>query len=248
MFLLTAGTPVEPRWRSAAHYETWERDFLPHSAECVAIVARSHALGYPPGEQMKETMVPTSQALAWYDLERYLFGTVSKRFQEDGVLNAFDFFSIVIWKANRAKPRVAQLLVPHVAESPNPRAELEEAVKQLTRSLSEAADDPTRLRVLINGKFHLPIASAILAVLWPERFTVYDVRACNELKESTGKDFSYLGGITDLDRLWSGYEAYIQAVSESSDAPSLRDRDRVLWASNTMRQLHEDIGRGFKKP
>ena len=49
--------------------------------------------------------------LAYYDLEAYLFGTVGPRFLNDGRLNAFDFFSIVIWKANRAKSKIARRLL-----------------------------------------------------------------------------------------------------------------------------------------
>jgi hypothetical protein len=37
----------------------------------------------------------------YYDLETYLFDTVSRRFAEEHTLTAFDFFCIVIWKANR---------------------------------------------------------------------------------------------------------------------------------------------------
>jgi len=41
--------------------------------------------------------------LEYYDLERYLFENVHQRFHLEHSLGAFDFFSIVIWKANRAK-------------------------------------------------------------------------------------------------------------------------------------------------
>jgi len=38
----------------------------------------------------------------YYDLERYLLDDVRTRYASEGSLGAFDFFSIVIWKANRA--------------------------------------------------------------------------------------------------------------------------------------------------
>lgn len=53
----------------------------------------------------------TLDYLRYYDLEAYLFEDVRKRFQKEGVLSAFDFFSIVIWKANRAKSKVAHRLL-----------------------------------------------------------------------------------------------------------------------------------------
>lgn len=45
---------------------------------------------------------------AFYHLESYLFNTVRIRFLENGFLDAFDFFCIVIWKANRSKSKIAR--------------------------------------------------------------------------------------------------------------------------------------------
>ena len=45
--------------------------------------------------------------LEYYNLNDYLFGTVNKRFHENGSIGSFDFFCIVIWKANRAKSKIA---------------------------------------------------------------------------------------------------------------------------------------------
>ena len=46
-----------------------------------------------------------------YHQERYLFDVVSPRFQREHELSAFDFFCIVIWKANRAKSKIAKRLL-----------------------------------------------------------------------------------------------------------------------------------------
>lgn len=46
----------------------------------------------------------------YYDLETFLFEDVTKRFDDDGSIGAFDLFSIVIWKANRAKSKTAKRL------------------------------------------------------------------------------------------------------------------------------------------
>jgi hypothetical protein len=54
----------------------------------------------------------------YYDLETYLFETVSPRFAEEHSLTAFDFFCIVIWKANRAKSKIARRLVEAAAIAP----------------------------------------------------------------------------------------------------------------------------------
>jgi hypothetical protein len=47
----------------------------------------------------------------YYYLEDYLFSEVRSRFHKQGYLSAEDFFCIVIWKANRAKSKVAARLL-----------------------------------------------------------------------------------------------------------------------------------------
>lgn len=44
----------------------------------------------------------------YYDLETFLFEDVYRRFRDNGSIGAFEFFSIVIWKANRAKSITAK--------------------------------------------------------------------------------------------------------------------------------------------
>jgi hypothetical protein len=89
--------------------------------------------------------------------------------------------------------------------------------------------------------FSLPMASAILTVLWPEEFTVYDVRVCDELG-----DFHSLVHRTHAESVWQGYCAYVSAVREAA-APglSLRDKDRCLWARSAARHLQADLASGF---
>ena len=49
--------------------------------------------------------------LKYFDREFYLFDEVYSRFHAEHSLGAFDFFSIGIWKANRAKSRIARKLL-----------------------------------------------------------------------------------------------------------------------------------------
>lgn len=64
---------------------------------------------------------------------------------------------------------------------------LDDAVKNLTEKISKAPDNKKKLRLLVvDWGFQLPMASAILTVLYPNDFTVYDVRVCDELNEFHG--------------------------------------------------------------
>ncbi len=167
--------------------------------------------------------------------------TVRRRFAEDGSLGAFDFFSIVIWKANRAKSYVARRLLER---DPERRSELEPIVRDLTRSLSNANSDQARMRILKEvWRFGLPMARAVLSILWPDDFTVYDVRVCEQLE-----GFQNLGGLTRFDAVWAGYSEYRRAVEAAVPGSlSLRDKDRHLWAKSTMEQLQHDIANGFSR-
>lgn len=179
--------------------------------------------------------------LAYYDLERYLFEEVNQRFHQNHYLSAFDFFSIVIWKANRAKSRIARKLL---AKDPKQRKDLEAIVRTLTGALYEAADHKERLRISIKDwGFALPMASAILTVCWPDDFTVYDYRVRERLT-----DFPELKNLTDFDKIWTGYQKYKDAVEGSVDLQlNLRDKDRYLWGESAAMQLKDDILRLFVK-
>lgn len=108
--------------------------------------------------------------LEYYDIEKYLFTKVHERFRQDGWLCAFDFFSIVRWKSNRSKGMIRQALCERCSD-------LDQAVESLTGDIHEAADHEVRLKILLEVRgIGLSMASAILTVLYPDHFTVYDTR------------------------------------------------------------------------
>jgi len=89
----------------------------------------------------------------------------------------------------------------------------------------------------------LPMATAILSILWPDEFTVYDVRVCSELS-----GFDILDNVGSFDKKWERYCEYCDAVRAAvPHKESLRDKDRYLWARNVIRQLNEDIETGFHR-
>ncbi len=178
--------------------------------------------------------------LRFYDLEQFLFDDVHHRFARQGWIDAFDFFSVVIWKANRAKSRIARRLL---SGDKLRRSDLDAVVKDLTTRLSTALEPRERLRILLEDwRFQLPMASALLSVLWPSDFSVYDVRACEQLE-----DFERLGTLTRFDQVWDGYCRYVERVRAANPERSLRDSDRCLWASSVAEQLRRDIGTRFER-
>lgn len=169
-----------------------------------------------------------------YDEEAYLFGVVGPKFREMGRLRAYDFFLIVRWKANRAISKVAR----RVLSVGGP--DLEKAVSQMTGEVFRARNARERFFILAKKwQLRLPMASALLTVLYPEDFTVYDLRTCNEIK-----GFHTLSGRKGAEELWSGYLAFKAAVERATPAHlSLRDKDRFLWA----RSRHNDLVLAIKR-
>jgi hypothetical protein len=184
----------------------------------------------------------TDSFLRYYDLETYLFEDVARRFQEDRKLDAFDLFSIIIWKAERAKSKLAKRLVAKVGN-------LEVAAEQFTKALFQATGPMQRLIVARDEwGFYLPMASAILSVLWPADFTVFDYRACEQLVLLGEGDFSRLDNVGSTARLWPKYVQYCEAVKRAvPQYDSLRDKDRFLWGRSATRQLAADIANGFSR-
>lgn len=178
--------------------------------------------------------------LKYYNLEAYIFEDAHQRFHVEHSLGAFDLFSIVIWKANRAKSRIALKLL---AQDPEGRRDLEAIARTLTASLYEAPSHKERLRLLMKDwKFALPMASSILSVCYPEDFTVYDYR----VRELLG-DFPELNNLVDFEKIWVGYDEYKARVSQLAPAGlNLRDQDRFLWGKSTALQLETDIRQLFQ--
>ncbi|MEP7285575.1 MAG: hypothetical protein ABI947_07395 [Chloroflexota bacterium] len=174
----------------------------------------------------------------YYDLESYLFNEVSPRFHRENMLGAQDFFCIIIWKANRAKSKIAKRLLKH-----GPYSDLDTAVRTLTHEIWSADNPKARLSVLINEwGFYLPMASAILTVLFPQDFSVYDVRVCEVLGDFQDAQYK------KFERLWERYLQYLERVrGEVPHIENLRDKDRYLWAKSFYLGLARDVQNQFKK-
>jgi hypothetical protein len=181
----------------------------------------------------------TNDYLQLYDLEGYLLDTVRPRFHAQGYLSVFDFFCIIIWKANRMKSITAKRLLAQAGSD-----DLGEAVHQLTAGIYRQASAKDRLRYLFEEwKIWLPTASAILTILYPDEFTVYDARVCAQLG-----DFQGLNNIWAFEKLWDGYLRFRDAVIQAApEGLSLRDKDRYLWARSYAQQLESDLASNFNK-
>lgn len=164
----------------------------------------------------------------FYHLERYLLEEVGPRFRSSGTIDPIDLFMIFVWKANRAKTRVRDNLKSRANGS------FSNAAFEIARALSAAKDQKGRLGILMRDwGLRLPMASAILTILYPGDFTVYDVRVCKMLQIAC-KDLRF------SDKCWQEYQRYRDALCNCTPSDlSLRDKDRFLWGKS----LWEDAKR-----
>lgn len=175
----------------------------------------------------------------YYDLESYLFETVADNFHNRHYLTAEEFFCIIIWKANRAKSKIAKKFEGETS--------LDEAIKKLSSSIYQAPSNKVKLAILMEQYgFYLPMASAILSVLYQDQFSVYDIRVCDMLEQEYGTTKYHKINNKIFKNLWPEYEEYLQKVLELSGLDDYRQADKYLWGKSFYEQLKGDLKRGFR--
>ncbi|NTV25901.1 MAG: hypothetical protein HGB01_06790 [Chlorobiaceae bacterium] len=193
-------------------------------------------------------LVNNTDYLRYSDKEAYLFQDVSGRFRSKGYIDAFDFFSIIVWKSNRSKSKIAKRLRQLAPEDLPHDVAFEKICRDMTTKISIAESHDKRMEILLKEPylFYLPIASAILAVLYPEYFTIYDYRVCAELKGLDGQnDFRKLAKNRNLKTVLNGYHKFREAVIALSPHLKLRDKDLDLFARSQVKDLQKDIRECF---
>jgi len=169
--------------------------------------------------------------LKFYDLEQYLFTEVSGRFARTRKISPEDFYMIIIWKANRAKTRIRNRLSKHENGFAG-------AVEELVASLEKCTQPMEKIEILMKEwGFRLPMVTAILTVLYPDEFSIYDVRICEQLGE-----FSELADRHYSESLWEEYQSYLKLVRSSAPRGlSQRDKDRFLSGLSFYESVVRDL-------
>lgn len=161
-----------------------------------------------------------------------LFPTLACRFAATGQLTAEELYVILDWKAPRARTKHLKRLAKLSGDG------FKLATQNLAHDLHVAAGPKERLEALMtNWEFQLTTASAILSVLYPDTFTIYDVRVCRVLG-----DYGRLGQKRWSDETWRGYQVFVAAVKAvTPPGLSLRDRDRWLWGKDKQDTLRMEL-------
>ena len=164
----------------------------------------------------------------FYDLDDYLFRCVTAKFAKQNTLNAFDFYAIVTWKSNRSISKVKNGLVTAKLTPPT-----------LMAKVSACASDRDRMVELdkVTG-IGVPIASAILTVCYPNRFTILDYRAWEALFH-----FKMVMSQTmpnDIAGYFSIYLPVCRAMAIKQNM-TLRELDKAMWGLSKRKSIMQWI-------
>lgn len=189
--------------------------------------------------------------LKYYWLEKKFFPEVYNFFHEKGYITPEHFFSIVVWKSIRPRKLIKHGLLRNGETINN-------AVHNLSKKIFKAKSKEEKLEILLGNKekkqpkqkgFQLAMASAVLTILYPEEFTIYDRRVRSQLINPQNRIKNY-SDITSSQKVVEKYfHEYIPQVLKlggkisGNKQLSLRDCDRLLWAKS----WHEDLENFLKK-
>jgi len=148
-----------------------------------------------------------------YDTERYLFEVISPKVKKNGYLSFNDFYQICMWKSARPKKRYL-----------NNKKSVESTTK---RALLET-DEGQRIKILceLDG-VGIATASAILTIIYPEKYAVIDVRDLEELNKITKNKV----GNTVSINTWINYLTEMRILAKENNVTP-REIDKALFAMN----------------
>jgi len=168
----------------------------------------------------------------YYFLEKYLFDEVRNNFKR-GYLTPEEFFCIIIWKRNASKTKIKKGI-----------EKINKTVHAITSEIYKNKDPQQKLKILISiPNMGIAIASAVLTVLYPDDFTVYDYKVLGELNrgkknEDKTKDFSLSKNVI---KEYFNFLDKVKKIAETKNL-SLRDADRYLWGKYFYEDLKSLVG------
>lgn len=171
------------------------------------------------------------------DIEAYIFNDVHQKFYQNQTIDVIDFFCIAIFKANRAKSKLAKRII-------NQFGNLEQGVETIIKTIYTATTHKERYIYLrCTCGFGLPTVSAYLSVFYPNDFSIYDYRVCNMLG-----DHHKAKSKSNPNSSWKAYQAYLEDVRGFIPKDgNFRDADKLLWGKSFYKDLTKDIQNNFNQ-
>ncbi len=150
--------------------------------------------------------------IALYDTEKYLFDVVGPITRKRGYLTFDDFYKICMWKSARQKQRYTKN--KQIIEKITKDAFLEKDEKEIIKILCDKLEG-----------VGIPTASALLTVVFPEKYAIIDIRCLSVLRE---KFKLKIGKYISLST-WLKYLNTMREISKENDVTP-REMDMALFA------------------
>lgn len=158
-----------------------------------------------------------------YDTERYLFEVISPKVKANGYLSFNDFYQICMWKS--ARPKKRYLTNKNIVEKISKRAFLEK-------------DEINRIKILceLDG-VGIATASAILTIIYPEKYAVIDIRDLEALNKILGIKINETISIIT----WTKYLEIMRNLAKENNVTP-REIDMALFAMHREKLEKENYG------
>jgi len=157
------------------------------------------------------------------DLERYLFGEVTKNWAQNRELNPAEFRAVIRWKAWRANGRVK--FIKNAAK-----------IAEFTKGIYGAADYKELIPFLLEGKWNkqgmrLPLFSAFLGVFKPDDYPVIDIRVMAQLRVENRIRRKTIPDPDDKGFVWyfTVFRDALNKAKREKGLGSLRELDKHYW-------------------
>jgi hypothetical protein len=181
----------------------------------------------------REFIEELEKGLDYYDPENRVFPKIAQKAEAGQPLNEQDVLVILKWKTNRLLASYSKTVTRGTMK------EINKAIADASKPTCEIA----ALNTLVNSNIHgikLAVATAILTVCYPDKFTIIDARVLELLdlfpsrlpkNKRTEYDTSHW---TPPDYIYE----FLPKVRECSErwGCSLRNADRALWGLSISKQ------------
>ncbi|MFA6466405.1 MAG: hypothetical protein WCV71_00925 [Patescibacteria group bacterium] len=148
--------------------------------------------------------------ISLYDAERYLFEVLGPKIRENGYITFKDFYDICMWKSARQKQNYLKN---------------KDVVEEITRKALNQSDEIDRINTLRQLKgVEIKTASAILTIIFPEKYAVMDER-CLDILIDYGFRISKYPTI----KTWIQYIGIMRSLAKENNV-SPRELDMAFFA------------------
>jgi thermostable 8-oxoguanine DNA glycosylase len=145
-----------------------------------------------------------------YDIEYTLFNIIGPAVKKRGYLTFYDFYKICMWKTRRAKNRYLKN---------------QNCVEQIAKLAFLEKDENKKMKILCQfDGVSVPVASAILTIVYPEEYGIIDIR-CLEMLNTLGFEISKHPNI----KTWLKFIKIMRKLAKENEITP-RKVDMVLFA------------------